>query len=175
MHCSHTVHALFTNLKILKIGSTTLFTHLKIILLQCFLFSFFSFSSNKFNPNGPWNWPGIVWPNAEAGLPLDHWSDGAIVDVRNLNHTFQLWLVLTLIYLITTSMISYMNLNGIYFCLNYYLIYMILGNMTIFWLWYPVNRGYSLVLWYPANWGYSLILKLVLFGASRAYRVSGPS
>ena len=32
---------------------TVLFTHLKIILLQYFQFSDFSFSSNKFNPNGP--------------------------------------------------------------------------------------------------------------------------
>ena len=34
-------------------GPTILFTHLKIILLQCFQFSVFSFSNNKFNPNGP--------------------------------------------------------------------------------------------------------------------------
>ena len=34
-------------------GHTTLFTHLKIILLQCFQFSVFNFSNNKFNPNGP--------------------------------------------------------------------------------------------------------------------------
>ena len=46
-HCSYTVHTLFT-------GSTTLFTHLKIILLQYFQFSVFSFSNNKFNPNGPY-------------------------------------------------------------------------------------------------------------------------
>ena len=32
---------------------TTLYTHLKIILLQWFQFSIFSFSNNKFNPNGP--------------------------------------------------------------------------------------------------------------------------
>ena len=31
-----------------------LFTHLKIILLQCFQFSVFSFNNNKFNPNGPY-------------------------------------------------------------------------------------------------------------------------
>ena len=43
-HCSHTVHALLgptTTLfrkKILKMGLTVLFTHLKIILLQCFQF-----------------------------------------------------------------------------------------------------------------------------------------
>ena len=38
-------YALFTD-------PTILFTHLKIILLQCFQFSVFSFSNNKFNPNG---------------------------------------------------------------------------------------------------------------------------
>ena len=43
---SYTIHALFT-------GPTILFTHLKIILLQCFPFSVFNFSKNKFNPNGP--------------------------------------------------------------------------------------------------------------------------
>ena len=32
---------------------TILFTHLKIILLQYFQFSVFSFSNNKLNPNGP--------------------------------------------------------------------------------------------------------------------------
>ena len=45
MYCSRTVHVLFTN-------PTILFIHLKIILLQCFQFSIFSFSNNKFNPNG---------------------------------------------------------------------------------------------------------------------------
>ena len=39
--------------KTLFTGHTTLFTHLKIILLQCFQFSVFNFSNNKFNPNGP--------------------------------------------------------------------------------------------------------------------------
>ena len=34
-------------------GPTTLYTHLKIILLQCFQFSVFSFNNNKFNPNRP--------------------------------------------------------------------------------------------------------------------------
>ena len=34
-------------------GPTALFTHLKIILLQYFQFSIFSFSNNKFNPNEP--------------------------------------------------------------------------------------------------------------------------
>ena len=36
---SSTVYALFMHLKILKMGPTVLFTHLKIILLQCFQFS----------------------------------------------------------------------------------------------------------------------------------------
>ena len=44
LHYSHIVAALFTHLKILKMGPTVLFTHLKIILLQCFQFSIFSFS-----------------------------------------------------------------------------------------------------------------------------------
>ena len=39
--------------KTLFTSHTTLFTHLKIILLQCFQFSVFNFSNNKFNPNGP--------------------------------------------------------------------------------------------------------------------------
>ena len=33
MHCSHTIHILFTYLKILKISLTVLLTYLKIILL----------------------------------------------------------------------------------------------------------------------------------------------
>ena len=37
-HYSSTVVALFTHLKILKMGPTVLFTYLKIILLQCFQF-----------------------------------------------------------------------------------------------------------------------------------------
>ena len=56
--------ALFTQLKILKIGFTVLFIYLKIILLQfknyfthlkiiLLQFSVFSFSNNKFNPNRP--------------------------------------------------------------------------------------------------------------------------
>ena len=60
-------------------------------------------------------------------------------------------------------MILYIYLNEIYFCLNYDLIYTILDNLTMFWPWYLANEGYSLVL------------KLVLFGASWAYRISGPS
>ena len=48
MHCSLIVHILFTGPtslyleKILKMSLTTLFTHLKIILLQCLQFSVFS-------------------------------------------------------------------------------------------------------------------------------------
>ena len=36
-----------------KKGPTALFSHLKIILLQCFQFSIFSFSKNKFNLKRP--------------------------------------------------------------------------------------------------------------------------
>ena len=53
-----TVYTLFGTvyeLKNIKNGSTILFTYLKIILLQYFQFSVFSFSNNKFNPNGPKN------------------------------------------------------------------------------------------------------------------------
>ena len=45
------VCALFIRKKILKMGHTVLFTHLKIILLQCFQFSVFNFSKNKLYPN----------------------------------------------------------------------------------------------------------------------------
>ena len=45
-HCSRTVQVLF-------MGPTILFTHLKIILVQCFQFLVFSFSNNKLNPNKP--------------------------------------------------------------------------------------------------------------------------
>ena len=67
IHYLWTVHALFTHcactithLKILKIGPMTLFTHLKIILLQYFQFSIFSFSNNKFNSNGPIKYVYII-------------------------------------------------------------------------------------------------------------------
>ena len=53
MHYSRTVHALFMHLKILKMNPTTIFTHLKIILLQYFQFLVFNFSKNKLYPNGP--------------------------------------------------------------------------------------------------------------------------
>ena len=39
MHCSRTHKYHFLTIFLLKIGSTTLFAHLKIILLQCFQFS----------------------------------------------------------------------------------------------------------------------------------------
>ena len=58
-YCFGTVYILFMEStatlfkkNILKIGFTVLFTHLKIILLQCFQFLVFSFSNNKFNSNG---------------------------------------------------------------------------------------------------------------------------
>ena len=44
--------------KTLFTGHTTLFTHLKIILLQCFQFSVFNFSKNKLYPNGYQNSSG---------------------------------------------------------------------------------------------------------------------
>ena len=53
MNSVYTVHTLYIHClrikKILKMDPTILFTHLKIILLQCFQFSVFS--NNKFNPN----------------------------------------------------------------------------------------------------------------------------
>ena len=61
-------------LKILKIGPTALFTHLKIILLQCFQFSIFSFSNNKFNPNGPYIL-GREAPHATPCLGFDQLSN----------------------------------------------------------------------------------------------------
>ena len=39
--------------QVLFMGPMILFTHLKIILLQCFQFLVFSFSNNKLNPNEP--------------------------------------------------------------------------------------------------------------------------
>ena len=42
VHDTHKLH--FSTTFSLKMGSTALFTHLKIILLQCFQFSIFSFS-----------------------------------------------------------------------------------------------------------------------------------
>ena len=54
IYCRSTVHGThshFIRKKILNMGPTVLFTHLKIILLQCFQFLVFSFSNNKFNPD----------------------------------------------------------------------------------------------------------------------------
>ena len=44
VHCSQTHKFHFLSIFSLKMGLTALFTHLKIILLQCFQFSIFSFS-----------------------------------------------------------------------------------------------------------------------------------
>ena len=44
MHCSQVPQTSLSATFSLKMGSTALFTHLKIILLQCFQFSVFSFS-----------------------------------------------------------------------------------------------------------------------------------
>ena len=44
VHCSRTYKFHFSAIFSLKMGLTVLFTHLKIILLQCFQFSVFSFS-----------------------------------------------------------------------------------------------------------------------------------
>ena len=41
VHCSQDLQPLYSEKKILKMGPTALFTHLKIILLQCFQFSVF--------------------------------------------------------------------------------------------------------------------------------------
>ena len=61
-----TVYTLFTHyayivhvLKNIKMGLTILFTHLKIILLQCF--QFLVFSNNKFNTNTPIEIDGCVF------------------------------------------------------------------------------------------------------------------
>ena len=48
---------------------------------------------------------------------------------------------LSQIYLITKYVILYMSLDEIYFCLNSNLIYMILDNMTMFWLCYLANEA----------------------------------
>ena len=44
MHCSRTHKFHFLSIFSLKMGTTSLFTYLKIILLQCFQFSVFNFS-----------------------------------------------------------------------------------------------------------------------------------
>ena len=50
VHCSRDPQVLFSAKTTLKLGPTTLFTHLKIILLYCFQFSVFN---NKQYPNRP--------------------------------------------------------------------------------------------------------------------------
>ena len=50
VHYSRDLQILFSAKKTLKLGLTALFTHLKIILLQCFQFSVFN---NKRYPNRP--------------------------------------------------------------------------------------------------------------------------
>ena len=52
VHCSRDLHPLYSE-KILKMGLTELFIHLKIILLQYFQFSVFSFQQNKLYSNEP--------------------------------------------------------------------------------------------------------------------------
>ena len=50
VHCSRTHKFHFLSIFSLKMGPTALFTHLKIILLQCF-----QFQQNKFYPNTSWS------------------------------------------------------------------------------------------------------------------------
>ena len=62
-HCSNTVHGTYNHFiqkKILKMGLTVLFTHLKIILLQYFQFSIFNFNKNKLYLNGALTMSQIV-------------------------------------------------------------------------------------------------------------------
>ena len=47
---------------------TTLFTHLKIILLQYYQFSFFNFSNNKFNSNGHIDDNDYLYPRSGADV-----------------------------------------------------------------------------------------------------------
>ena len=51
----------------------------------------------------------------------------------------------------------YMYLNEIYFCSNYDLIYMILDNLTIFWLWY-IEFLFLLYYWFQVKDYYKYIL-----------------
>ena len=56
-------------------GPTILFTHLKIILLQCFQFSVFN--NNKLNPNGPLEWVSVwvgVIGDLEFLIAMVSWS-----------------------------------------------------------------------------------------------------
>ena len=61
IYCSRTHKFYFLSIFSLKMGPTLLFTYLKIILLQCFQFSVFSFQfqQNKFYPNTPFI--TLVW------------------------------------------------------------------------------------------------------------------
>ena len=54
VYCSRDLQVQKSTSFILKMGLTALFTHLKIILLQCFQFLIFSFSKNKLYSNGPY-------------------------------------------------------------------------------------------------------------------------
>ena len=60
-------------------------------------------------------------------------------------------------------MILYMYLNEIYFYLNYDLIYMIF------------RQSDYVLIQIPSQWGLFIGTNLVLSGASRVYRVFGPS
>ena len=76
VHCSWTHKFHFSVTFSLKIGLTILFTHLKIILLQCFQFQFFSFSNNKFNPNRPIDrWPSKLNDKLTLVHKYKQWSD----------------------------------------------------------------------------------------------------
>ena len=60
-HCSRTHKFHFLLIFSLKIGPTVLFTYLKIILLQCFQFSIFSFSKISSIQTDPNIWFGFLW------------------------------------------------------------------------------------------------------------------
>ena len=67
----------FSTTFLLKMSPTTLFTHLKIILLQCFQFSIsttFSFSNNKLYSNGPLVVSNHIIFSSLIKLDIDHLS-----------------------------------------------------------------------------------------------------
>ena len=67
----------FSTTFLLKMDTTALFTHLKIILLQCFQFSIsatFSFSNNKLYPNGPLVVSNHIIFSSLIKLDIDHLS-----------------------------------------------------------------------------------------------------
>ena len=71
---THKYH--FLTIFSLKTGFTTLFTYLKIILLQCFQFQFFSFSNNKFNSNRSLKrWPSKLNDKLTLVHKYKQWSD----------------------------------------------------------------------------------------------------